>query len=339
MMPRLRPALMLVCLLWAAAAAARAPTSAAGAAPPDTLTAVLTAPAGTPTPRLSLAAPDTLLFGAPLRLALDFGGAAPAPADSIRSATPWLHVAAAVADDEGNVVLELRCWRAGPWRLAWADPSRAGEVLVTAGRLAPEAPPAPVRDPWRPARDLRLLSLAALLAAVLLLAALLAWRRRGRGLRVLVDAPPPPAWARFAADLAPALAEGQPRSGETGVYLTVLGGALRTYLARRYGVTASGLTGGDVSGAVTARQYQAERVAVFDELLAECDRLRFDPRPPSPDRCRRLTAAAVGAVARDREGVAPADAAAAARWARLREAVQAWTGEDPAAVAGEVGRA
>ena len=325
------PILMLLTI--AAAASAQIP-SAAGlpAAPPDTLTAVLSGPDGTPAPRLALALPDTLRFGDPVGLTLSFpGGQAPAP-DSLRVSVPWLHVAAApqAGASDGDLVLTLRCWRAGPWRLAWADASRAGEVLLTEGRLPADAAPQPVRDPWRPSRDLRLLGLLAFLLGLLLMVLWRLWSGRGAGLRARASDPAPPAWAVFATALAPAVAEGEPRSGGTSAYLDRLGRATRAYLARRYGVAAGGLTGDDVAPAVAERQYDARRVAAFADLLAACDRLRFAPEPPAAAICRRLTAQAVGAVDADRDGAAGADAAAAAAWVRLQDACTAWSGEEAA---------
>jgi len=328
---RRAPQVCAVLLAFAAAASAQVPSGPAPVvAPPETLTAVLFGPADLPAPAMSVQAPDTLRFGAPLRVTLDFGAAAAPPADSLGVSVPWLHIrGAATGPADGRLELELRCWRAGPWRLAWADPDHAGPVLETAGRLPADASPAPVRDPRRPGRDLMRIALAALLAAVLAGALIAAWLRRRRGPPERTSDDPPPAWALFALSLAPAVDAGEPRAGETGAYLTRVGRALREYVARRYGVAAAGLTGGDVAGAVAARQYEAARVAGFDALLGECDRLRFDPVPPAPEVCRRLTAAALGAVARDRDGGAGADAAAAAAWSRLRRSCRDWTGADP----------
>jgi len=299
--------------------------------PPDTLTAVITGPQDAPVPRWSISLPDTLYFGQPIELTVEFPAGVSVHPDSIRSLTPWLLVKAPAELAAAEVLqLELRCWRAGPWRLTWDDQGESG-VMWTNGRLGDGEAPDPVRDPWRPARDLRLLILISLVVTLVL--ATLVWLvlRRGRsGLEMEQGASPDPAWMTFAAALRSRIEAGHPTTNQTRSYLADLSRDVRTYLQRRYTMPAGGLTGGDVGQAMAAREYPATRADEFDAVLRDCDRYRFDPDPPGTDVCRRLTMTIIRAVEKDRTQRAAsgfrASAAlgAEADWNKLLETSRLW---------------
>jgi len=306
-----------------------------GASPqqPDTLTALIAGPDRTPKPRWAVSRPDTIFFGQPLTLTLEFPAGSMVQADSIRSRTPWLHVAAQTPATVGDLIeLELRCWRVGPWRLAWGE-EETSEVMWTQGRLTGDDASFPVRDPWRPTRDLRILLLLGLISV--LLAAGLGWwlaHRTPHGFAREASRPLDPAWMTFAKNLRTRVESGQPKPGATRAYLADLGRDLRGYLQQRYAVPSAGLVGGEVGPAVLARDYPSTRGDAFDHVLRECDRCRFDPREPSADVCRRLTQTAVEAVGRDRTGSrtigvgALAATGADAEWASLLETCRRWGG-------------
>jgi hypothetical protein len=302
--------------------------------PPDTLTAVISGPVGAPAPQWALALPDTLFFGQPLSLTVEFPPGVAVHSDSIQSLTPWLLVATTGAPVVAETHdLEIRCLRVGPWRLLW-DEQTGTDVMWTMSLLAADAAPDPVRDPWRPARDLRLLLLLTLVT-VLVLAGLgwLLYRRTRPKLDLEPESCPNPAWMTFASGLRTRIEQGHPATGTTRPYLEDMSRDIRAYLQRRYSMPAAGLTGNDVGHAMASREYPSSRADVFEVVLKDCDRLRFAPEPPSAAVCRSLTVAVINAVAKDRlSGSDPhlhartvLDAETA--WSALLETCRLWQGD------------
>ncbi len=269
--------------------------------PPDTLTAVISGPEGVPPPQWFLSLPDTLFFGQPLSLTVEFPPGVVVHSDSIQSLTPWLlltltgdPVLAEIHD------LEVRCWRAGPWRLLWEGQADT-DVMWTRTLLSADNNPDPVRDPWRPARDLRLLILLTLVTTLVLVGlGWLMYQKTRPRLDKELGASPNPAWMTFALGLRTRIEQGHPATGKTRPYLEDMSRDIRAYLQRRYSMPAAGLTGNDVGQAMASREYPSSRADIFEVVLSHCDRLRFAPEPPSAAVCRSLTVEVINAVARDR---------------------------------------
>lgn len=296
----------LACAL--AAVAAAQPRSLPGPAPaaPDTVLLSLGAGAGTPRPTMSLGAADTLRFGEPITLVCDFPPGAPAVPDSIAARADWFAVVArdpAGAQPAQRVVLTLRPYRPGPFRLAWEGDPLPGPVRQIAGRLTPAAEPLPVRDPRRLPRSWWLAAAGLLLAAA---AIILAWWWRGRR-RARPDGAgeplPPPAWLQAARDLDALLAERLLERGEGRAFLHRLDVVFRRYLAARYRFAALEMTASEVDAALAALRHPESARRAAAGILGRCDELRFAPTAALPSDGRGLLAAVVAEIGARRERI------------------------------------
>jgi len=288
-----------------AAAQGRAPAAPASA-PADTVLLSLGGAAGSARPVLSLVAPDTLRFGEPFTLACEFPPGAPANPDSVAARSDWFVVAGREPAGPGavqRVVLTLRPYRPGPFRLAWEGEAVSDRVHRIVGRLDPAAEPLPVRDPRRLPRSWRAVGLA-LLLAVAAAALYRVWRRRRRARPDGDDEPlPPPAWLRAARDLDELLAERLLERGEGRVFLHRLDVVYRRYLAARYRIAALEMTAPEVAAALAALRHPGAARRAAAAILGDCDARRFAPAAALPADGRRLLAAVVEEIAARRERI------------------------------------
>lgn len=304
-----RSAAVAVALVLGLAATAAAQPRAApvtAPAPADTVLLSLGAATGAPRPTLTIGERDTLRFGEPFTLTCEFPAGATVLADSVTARADWIAVVAREAGPAPTgaaqrVVLTLRPYRPGPFRLAWEGEAVAGPVRRIAGRLDPAAEPLPVRDPRRLPRSWWLAALGLLLAAI---AAVLVWlwRRQRRAKPDGIDEPLPlPAWLQAAQDLDALLAERLLERGEGRVFLHRLDAAFRRYLAARYRFAALEMTATEVAAALEALRHPAAVRRAAAGILGRCDALRFAPAAALPADGRDLLALVVGEIGARRE--------------------------------------
>ncbi len=296
----------LTCALATAAGAQPRAMPAPAPVSPDTVLLSLGAAAGSSRPTLSLGARDTLRFGEPFSLTCDFPPGASVIPDSVTSRADWVVVVArdpAGTEATRRVVLTLRPYRPGPFRLAWEGEPVAGPVHHIAGRLDPAAEPLPVRDPRRLPRAWWLAALGLLLVAAA--AALVwLWRRRRRATPDGVDEPLlPPAWLQAARDLDELLAERLLERGDGRAFLHRLDVVFRRYLAARYRFAALEMTASEVAAALDALRHPAAARRAAAAILGRCDALRFAPAAALPADGRQLLVLVVREIGARREPV------------------------------------
>jgi hypothetical protein len=297
--------------------AAAPDTSTAASASPDTGRLVIEAPADWPAPRAVRLVPDSLRFGAEGALQLDFTTRPSGfVADSLQIAAPWVEVpepwrpqrlsGGSPADASWRVELPLRVYRVGPLKVEWQSGREpvavaAAPIAFVAGRTAPGARPAAVRPPrgigWNPLLLLALLLLAVVASGV---AMRLVARRRRRAWNPHDRPLASPAWLAAAESLRSLVEEDLPGRGEGRRHLDRLAGVVRRYLAARFGLPALELAAAELPVAGSFRGFATREIAPFTNLLEEIDSVRFAPQPVVGSVCRRLTGAAVAAIARRR---------------------------------------
>jgi len=262
-----------------------------GAAPPDTAILVLDVSTDLPAPVLRSAGPDSVLFGGEIAVLCDFpAGVGRAALDSLVSRVPWaeplgVEVSAAGPDEGVAATVTLRLSRAGPYRLAWGDGSPSAQIFHVTGRLGPDDPPAPLRDPrrlgwywWR--------LLLVLLAAAVLLALIRRLRGRDEADAVCSDPLPPPAWMPAAVALCDLADGGRDARGEGRVFLDELGLIYRRYLAGRFRIGAVEMTPEEIARTLASHRYPERVHARARDILSRCDLLRFSPGEVPVSVCR-----------------------------------------------------
>jgi hypothetical protein len=290
--------------------------------PPDTVLAQLSGPEGWPEPTAIHVWPDTVAFGEPVWLVLDFpAGAGKLAPDSLtcsadwwvwadRAATHgrrgplgWLSKLAAVwhrrsqlprrasipGIPEGlRLSRQARVLHAGAYRVAWGPQHGAVSPLGTVtSRLDGGQKAAPIRPPlplgW---------SWSVLFAALLALLALigLLWRlwRRGRrpGMLPADVEIPPPAYLQTARDLWRLHQDELPAKGQGRLFLDRLAGIVRAYVSARYRVRAAEMTAGEVACALTAAGHGRAVIETITRLLQSCDDQRYGPGSVGQEFCR-----------------------------------------------------
>jgi len=314
-----------------------APGSAAMSAlpasvPPDTVVAVLSGPAHWQVPIAIAVWPDTVKFGEPVTVVVDFpAGSAPVTADSLTCDVPWLiwadafdksppdkllsrlkrwfgragvlRIPAGLPPAAGpRIVRAARIFRMGPYRLQWGDredPVAARTaVSQVASRLTNNNEPVGVRWPrslgWRWPR------LVGLLAALMSLVAGAVWlmRRRHRRHGAPAHTPiPPPAYLLTAQMIWALYRQELPARGQGRLFLDQLTAAMRGYLRNRFRIRAEEMTAKELLAALRARGYKSAECGEFAQLLQEADDLRYAPERVVPAVCDGFLARAIRLMA------------------------------------------
>jgi hypothetical protein len=318
---------------WLMLAAFIVPMSAS--ADDDPPIARITWPDGQLPPARVHVTPPTIRFGEIMTLVVEAeSGFVLPPAEELAVDVDWL-VLDLQASPRGmpdlpeaagpRMVLPMRVYHLGPWRLAWGD-SDAGDTLMVEGRLTSSQEIMPVRDPraigglprWLP----WILALAAVAVIMLLLSRRL---RRGRFRPTTAGRPlPPPAWLSAALDLRDLDRSSEGRQQAGRLFLDRLAHILRLYIQRRYHLPALEMTAKEIRKAAVAAGWPAGPLAGFCELLGDCDHLRYAPDAVSALACREGFITALDLIEDVRivpvwSPVAPGTLAeAAAAWRELR---------------------
>jgi hypothetical protein len=299
-------------------------------AEPDTVTARLVVPAHLPQPVSIAMAPDTLTVGRSARLRLAFPpDAAPVDALAWRDSTAfsaewigWDPASEARLTAPDTLVVPVRIYQIDPFRIETGALSTP--VVLVDLRTSGLQETATIRDPRRWGWNLfTLLTGAAVLTALLLLAYWL-WTAHRVAAEKLPDWDvPPPAWLQAAIGLKELVDEELCDRGQPGPHLDRLASLCRRFLAGRYRVSAVEMTGAEIRAACAERGHAPGEVARFTSLLEKIDSSRYDPVPPSGADCRRRSREFMTAVGRVRilprfTPVDPAVALAAERaWSAL----------------------
>ena len=87
---------------------------------------------------------------------------------------------------------------------------------------------------------------------------------------------------------------------------------IRDHARQTTGIAAEALTPSELPGAII-RPDRARQLEQIQTLLAECERAKYAPQPPDPERCGRIRPSAAG-PGRWAAGRVPGRAAVARRW-------------------------
>jgi len=328
--------LALLLLLGATPAASQMPVPGLpqGAAPapmqpaaPETLRADIVLPGSLPT-CLGIEVPaDSLSFGKPAHLVFwfDSEGVQP-PAEPATTTAPWLHLGAwSPGEQPGSLDLEVR-----PYALDFFQ-VRAGEALgpIVAMRDsgADLAEPAPVTTPHPWKTRWWLLLVLALVGGLIIWGLLKLWQRRRRLAPLRQWRPAPPAWLAAAPRLRHLLTDDREAAADTHLFCDRLAGLIRRFLADRYLVAATEMTGPEIRTALRRRGYAEREAQGLILLVKELDNHRYAPQMPESGWCRRQAGVFFAAMAEVR--ILPRFIPVPAE--ELLEAQKAWTWlEDPA---------
>lgn len=273
--------------------------SAASSAPviPDTATAILNLPESLPEgaadPVRVSVLPDTVVFGGVIQVVLE-----PSHDDGyvpvLEHETPWLETP--VVDESGRLARLLgqevptpapnsyRVYRTDPFRIQVGDAVSA--VIHVRGRADGTGEVASIRTPPFPGLPWLTMIGAAFLIGLLILLVAWLWGRR-HGPVVWPDRPVgTPAWLDAATGLDALIQGGSLSRGESSRFLDGLASLARRYMAGRYGVAATEMTGPEIVTACRVLGYPLGPVRVLANLIDEADRHRYDPEPPRPAWCR-----------------------------------------------------
>jgi hypothetical protein len=318
-MTRLSPATLVILLaLGPAVAGAQPPLPGTGsgqampmgvpeAAPPDTVVARLDLAEGQPLPKSAAFLADTITVGRDAWLRLEYAGdAVLAGREEFREVGDfdqdwigWAPGGKARPAGENAVELPVKVYQINPFRVEVGDRS-TGVVLVDF-RTTGLQETAAIREPRRWGWNLMTLVLGVLLITALVLLGWWAWTARKVVTEQLPDwEVPPPAWLQTAADLQQLQDDRLAESGQERLFLDRLAGICRRYLAGRYRVGATEMTGQEILAACRERGHDPRMVARFTSLLDRIDSCRYDPDGPSAEDCRLRSSEFLTAVAQVR---------------------------------------
>jgi len=291
-------------------------------APPDTATIHITGLESWPAPTALYVWPDTLNFGDPVALILDFPQAvAEFSPDSLQVDVDWLlpwkqssaaprtgligwwdrltnwqpefDLSAAdipaVAEGRWRAVVPVRLYRAGPFQIGWSTAALpVSEIGLVVGRVQEMGQSAVIRSPramgWYGWR------LAGILVAGILLTLLIWWlwrRRQPRQLGPQDRHLPIPAYLDTAVQLWQLYSEQLPARGDGKQFLDRLSACMRSYLSDRYQISAAELTASEIRSTLSQLGYKPARPSEFTRLLKRSDDLRFCPQPVTAEFCRQ----------------------------------------------------
>jgi hypothetical protein len=243
---------------------------------------------------------DTLFIGMPAELRLAFQPEALArrlPAGAVADSLaelgfdqPWFHwdrerQAATVQGD--TLVIPVAVYQINPFRLT-AGPV-ATPVKLVGLRAEGMDETADIRDPRRWGWNYWQLLLMALGLTLLVVLAVWFWTARKVAAETLAQWQPPlPGWLDGSIELVSLLDRNLVQKGDGRLFLDVLAGICRRFLAVRFGVGAQEMTSAEIESACLARGFTRDQIIPFTAMLAEVDAVRFDPTPLSSRACLLL---------------------------------------------------
>jgi len=261
---------------------------------PDTAVAVFSLPEDFPVPSRVMVRPDSVFFGGIVQVILEHDAGGGTPPVILENETAWLE--APTPEEPGRVARFLgrktdslppnafRVYRTDPFRIQVG--SVMSGVIHVRGRAEGTDQVAGIRTPPFPGLPWPTILAGALLLGLVFLLAAWLWGRR-HGPVVWPDRPVgTPAWLETATGLDKLIQGGALARGEGSRFLDGLASLARRYMAGRYGVAASEMTGREIVAACRALGYPLGPVRALAGLIDEADRRRYDPDPPLPAWCR-----------------------------------------------------
>lgn len=335
------PAILLTILLAIGAARAQMPGMGApsGAAPalmqpaaPETLRAELLLPEGFASCRGIEVQADSVTFGQPVEVVLWFEDeAVRTPQTPPESSAPWLLLEPwQPGKQAGSLRTVARVHALDFFQLQAGE--AVGPIVPMASSRIDLSETAPVRMPRTWATRWWVLLLAAGLLALLFWGGWKLWQRRRRLSPLQQWDPAPCAWLEAAPRLRRLLQDDREAAADTHLFCDRLAGIVRRFLAGRYLVPATEMTGAEILAGLRARGYGDGSAARLTRLVEDLDNHRYDPQPPSATWCRGQATRFFAAM--DQTRIVP-------RYVRIdpglrQEAEQAWSWlEDPRNLAPE----
>lgn len=254
---------------------------------PETLRAGIVLPAGWPQCRGIEIPADSASFGQPVDVLLWFDDAdLPLPDQPLECTAPWLQIGAlAKGEEPESVVLEARVHALDFFQLQVGD--ALGPIVPMRQTGIDLQSMAPVRMPRLWATRWWVLLPAALVVGLLIWGGLGLWWRRRRLEALAQWQPAPPAWLEAAPRLRHLLAEDREAAANTHAFCDELAGIARRFLAGRYLVPATEMTGPEVLARLRELGFPHGSVSRLTRLVEELDNHRYDPLPPSTVWCRQ----------------------------------------------------
>lgn len=185
-----------------------------------------------------------------------------------------------------------------PIKLAVTAPE---EAALSDAELRTVTRPDPIDLPWAWSGTGWLVAVA--VAALLLVGAIMVWRKR-RGRRNIEIPIPADVWAR--SQIAILLAEELLEKGMVQEFHYRISGIVRGYIERRYGVSAPEMTTEEfLATTASDNRFGQATSDELDKFLCACDLVKYAKHLPGPGECEGVLKAAGDFVERTRERVVP----------------------------------
>ncbi len=262
----------------------------------DTATVEITLPEGSPECVMVTVSQDTLGFGEPGVLGLEFADDTFEPlAEDLKTSSPWLKLSQGPDDSPAQqVVYGIHAYRLNPFRIKVGQVT--SPVIIVARSTSDLSETAAIRMPRIWATRWWMLVLPALLITAIIMGLWWLWKRRTRLDPLQQWAPAAPAWLQAAIDLRKLLEDHYPDMSTSRHFLDQLAIITRSYLAHRYLVHASEMTSGEILASCLLRGHDNRSLRRMTKILQDLDHNRYDPQPPVVSWCLSQTGALVDAM-------------------------------------------
>ncbi len=224
---------------------------------------------------------DTLGFGLAEKMELGFAAeVASLPSSELEITEPWLMVADIPRGPNTHLVgFEIRAYRLQPFRIKVG--SVVGPVIQIAGSTGDLNETAAIRMPGIWGTRWWLLILPALVLAALLVGLYLLWQRRVHLESLQQWDPAPPAWLPAAIELRGLLDGDYPNPDSVREFMDRLANINRGYLAGRYLVSASEMTGREILTSCLDKGHDSRALRRMINNLEDLDQQRYNPELPN----------------------------------------------------------
>ena len=223
---------------------------------------------------------DSLGFGLPGKLEMEFSGEVFAEALlELETSESWfLLTEVPGGKNKQNPTFEMRVFRLNPFRIKVG--SMVSDVLHITGSTGDLNETAAIRMPgvWRTRWWMILLPV--LLLAALFIGLYLLWLRRVQLETIQQWEPAPPAWLAAAIDLKELLSGEYPSPDSVRGFMDQLAGISRSYLAGRYLVPAGEMTGREILARCLLKGHDTRSLRRLVKILEGLDNQRYNPELP-----------------------------------------------------------